>query len=383
MKRSSVIGAGVAAAILTGCGGTQVAGPISQALPQTSAANHSVPDWEANHTARRACPDAHPGEAQCLALIESRSGISPLVAGWGPSNIQARYKLPSGTQGSGQVVAIVDALDNPNVASDLAAYRSEFGLGTANFTKYNQQGQQSNYPAGSHSWGIEIDLDVDMVSASCPLCTIYLVEANSPNGTDLEAAEVEAAKLGAHIVTNSWICYESLSCVNSGDFGAKGVEYLAAAGDTGQGEEGAPMAFASVAAIGGTVLTQNGSSYSESAWSGSGGGCITGIKKPKWQHDTVCKGRATNDASAVAWDLAVYDSYGYSGWFTIGGTSASSPLLAGVFGLAGNATQQRGGRTFWQKAHQKDMYDLCDGSCLFKTYAYATGWGSPDGIAAF
>jgi hypothetical protein len=376
------LGAGVAAAILSGCGGTQIGAPFAQAPSQPSAAKHAMPDWEMRHLARPACPTARAGEAQCLALVESRSGVTPLVAGWGPSNIQARYKLPT-NQGSGQIVAIVDAFDNPNVASDLAEYRSEFGLGTANFTKYNQEGQQSNYPSGSKGWGIEIDLDVDMVSASCPLCTIYLIEANSAGGSDLEAAEVEAVKLGAHIVNNSWICYGSVSCVDKGDFDSKGVEYLAAAGDDGENKGGAPMALASVTAVGGTVLAQSGSTYTEQAWSGSGGGCITTVKKPKWQHDTVCSGRATNDASAVAWDLAEYDSYGYSGWFTVGGTSASSPILAGAFGLAGNATKQDGGRTFWQKAHQHDMYDLCDSSCLFKTYAYATGWGSPDGIGAF
>jgi len=149
-----------------------------------------------------------------LALIESKSGISPAVAGWAPSDFQNRYNLPSSTKGSGQIVAIVDAYDNHNVASDLMAYRSEFGLGTVNFSKYNQEGQQSNYPSGSVGWGLEIDLDVEMVSATCPLCTIYLIEANSADSSDLEAAEVEAVKLSAHIVSNSWICYGSLNCVD-------------------------------------------------------------------------------------------------------------------------------------------------------------------------
>jgi len=144
------------------------------------------------------------------------------------------------------------------------------------------------------------------------------------------------------------------------------------------------MAFDSVAAIGGTVLSKSGSHYGESGWSGSGGGCVTDIQKPKWQHDKLCWGRLTDDASAVAWGVAEYDSYGgYGGWFTIGGTSVSSPLLAGVFGLAGNATKQDGGRTFWQDANERYLYDLCRSTCLFDQYAYAIGWGSPYGIGAF
>ena len=41
-----------------------------------------------------------------------------------------------------------------------------------------------------------------MVSAACPNCTIYLVEANDNN--NLGTAEKEAVKLGAHIISNSW-----------------------------------------------------------------------------------------------------------------------------------------------------------------------------------
>ncbi len=367
----TAIGCSLVIGLLAGCVGSQI-------VPSSTG---GVPAWEATHAARRACPHAPRGRAECLALIES-ARVNPLVAGWTPAAFQARYKLPSGSKGAGQVVAIVDAYDNPDVASDLAQYRSEFNLGTAEFYKYNQDGDQGGYPAGSQGWGVEIDLDAEMVSATCPQCTIYLVEANSSDGSDLEAAEVEAVKLGAHIVTNSWICYDSISCVDSRDFAHKGVEYLAATGDEGYDEPGAPSAFDSVAAIGGTVLSQCGSQYCETPWADAGGGCDTGVKKPKWQHDKVCAGRAAADASAVAWNVAEYDSYGESGWFEVGGTSVAAPLLAGVFGLAGNAARQEGGRTFWQRAHHADLYDICS-PCLFKTYGYQTGWGSPDGLGAF
>lgn len=310
------------------------------------------------------------------------------VSGWAPADFQARYKLPSHRKGAGQIVAIVDAYDNPNVASDLAAYRSYFGLGTARFVKYNQNGQQGNYPSPSGSWGLESDLDSEMVSATCPKCTIYLVEANSANGSDLEIAEAEAVKLGAHIVNNSWGCYGSYSCVAQRYFETKGVEYLAAAGDAGS--LGAPAVFDTVAAVGGTQLAKSGSQYSETIWSGSAGGCATGIKKPKWQSIipvSVCRYRLTNDAAAEAGcspGVAEYDSYGYGGWFVICGTSVASPLLAGVFGLAGNAAQQVGGRTFWLTKHHKDLYKIT-GQCAYTKGQYTTcdGWGSPDGIGAF
>jgi subtilase family serine protease len=361
-----------AAAAVGGCGGSQVAPPAS--IGQGSAA--------AKYAATPACGAPRAGEAQCLVLIE-HGAVAPNVAGWAPKDFQAHYKLPSRSKGSGQIVAIVDAFDNPNVTSDLSKYRSEFGLGRANFTKYNQKGESKNYPKGSMDWGLEIDLDAQMVSASCPLCTIYLIEANSAGSSDLEAAEAEAVALGAHIVSNSWICYGSISCVDEKYFDAKGVEYLAANGDNGYNDLGAPSVLESVAAIGGTLLSKTGSKYRESVWSGSGGGCATGIAKPPWQHDKVCTGRAVGDASAVAWHTAEYDSYGWSGWITVGGTSVATPLLAGVFGLAENATKQDGGRTFWEKTHHQDLYDVCGTSCLFSTYSYGGGWGSPDGVGAF
>jgi subtilase family serine protease len=315
--------------------------------------------------------------------------LSGSPAGWAPADFQARYKLPV-SRGSGQIVAIVDPFDNPNVANDVATYRTNFGLGSVTFNKYNQLGQQYNYPPGDSAWGVEEDLDVDMVSATCPKCTIYLVEANSNSGSDLQAAEAEAVSLGARIVSNSWVCYASNSCVSEHYFDSPGVEYLGAAGDSGSGLVGAPAAFDTVAAIGGTQLSKKGSSYSETIWNATGGGCATGIQKPKWQEiipNSVCSYRITNDAAAEAGcspGVAEYDSYNYGGWITVCGTSVAAPLLAGVFGLAGNAKQQKGGMTFWRKPHQKHLYSI-SGGCGYRQGKYTTcvGWGSPNGIGAF
>ncbi|HEX3369122.1 MAG TPA: hypothetical protein VHS56_06070 [Candidatus Cybelea sp.] len=321
-------------------------------------------------------------------VVVLRRGLRPdAPPGWSPADLEAAYDLPSSSQGTGQIVAIVDAYDNPNVSADLASYRSTFGLPPANFTKYNQDGQTGDYPEGSSAWGVEIDLDVETLSASCPNCTIDLVEANSDGAKDLEAALAQAVKLGAHVVSVSWVCAGS-DCVDKSFFRAKGVEYLAAAGDSGQGAS-YPSAFDSVVATGGTVLSKGGGGkrgWSESVWPDGSGGCTSG-HKPKWQHDTYCGGRLTNDVASVATNLSEYDSYGESGWITVEGTAATAPFLAGVFGLAGNAADQKGGRTFWQTAHHKYLYPVQHGgsSCAYAMGRYntCTGWGTPHGIAAF
>ena len=396
------LGALLATLAVAACSGAATNPSGNAGASQTQA--RAVPTWQAKGLARPACPQVV-GKPACYALVASKSGISPAVAGWAPADFQARYNLPSSTKGSGQIVAIVDAFDNPDVASDLATYRTNFGLGTANFTKYNQTGQTSNYPQGDVGWGVEIDLDVEMVSAVCPKCTIYLVEANSNNSNDLDAAEAEAVKLGAHITSNSWGCYQSNDCDDPSDFDTPGVTYVAASGDAGYNENGSPESLASVVAVGGTVMSKNGSTYSETVWDGAGGGCSnngggTGVTKPSWQHDPSCAYRTDTDVSAVAWQVAEYDSYAYGGWFTVGGTSAASPLIAGVYGLAGNASRQHAAAKIWKLKKRKLKHDLnditsgSDGSCggsylctagtgQYKTYSGPTGFGTPNGLGAF
>ena len=377
----------------------------SRSVPWTISqptAQQAIPQWQAQHLARRACREAAHGDVQCEALILNKSphGKEP---GWGAQDIEAAYNLPSATRGSGQVVAIVDAYDNPRVAKDLAKYRSHFALPKAKFYKYNQDGEQSNYPKGDVGWGVEIDLDVEMVSASCPNCTIYLVEANSTDASDTVTAEDEAVKLGAHITSNSFECYGFTGCNESQGFETPGITYVAAAGDKAYGI-GAPMALASVVSVGGTLLSKSGSTYGEVVWPDTGGGCATQVAKPSWQHDPGCTGRTANDVAAVAWNLAEYDTYGgYTGWVIMGGTSAATPIVAGAFALAGNGTKQDGGETFWtlkSKKIQKDLHvissgnDGCPpslggsylctaGTTQFGTYSGPTGWGTPNDVGAF
>ncbi len=148
----------------------------SPAMPATAAQSlrRPVPQWEASGAARRACTDARPGFAECDTLIVNRKSDSG-PAGWTPDDLRAVYHLPTDRRGT--IVAIVVAFDNPQVESDLAYYRSYFGLPPATIFKFNQWGVQGHYPKGNYGWGHEIDLDTQMVSAGCPKCTIYLIES--------------------------------------------------------------------------------------------------------------------------------------------------------------------------------------------------------------
>ena len=299
-------------------------------------------------------------DAACMAEVVTKpDGGSPLATtsytyGYSPANLASAYKWPFASTASwvwnGQTVAIVDAYDNPNAEADLSAYRARFGLspctsGNGCFQKVNQGGG-STPPKANVGWGQEIDLDIQMVSAVCPECKILLVEANSNSFTDLGAAVNQAAALGANAISNSYGTSGEFSSEKTyeGYYNHPQIAVTASSGDNGYGTS-FPAVSQYVVAVGGTRLVPDSSArgWAETAWSNAGGGCSSLITKPSWQHDAGCNKRTVADVSAVAdpkTGAAVYDSYGSSGganWYVFGGTSVSSPIIASVYALAGNA----------------------------------------------
>jgi subtilase family serine protease len=349
----------------------------------------------------------------CLALartdIVHHLGITPNAtpSGYGPTDLQSAYALPA-SAGSGATVAIVDAYDDPKAEADLGTYRSQYGLPactTANgcFKKVNQTGG-TTYPTADSGWAGEISLDLDMVSAVCPQCHILLVEASSANMSDLGTAVNRAVTMGAKYVSNSYGGSEDSSDTSSDSsyFNHPGVAITVSSGDSGYGTE-YPAASRYVTAVGGTSLSRasNTRGWTESVWGTSGGGdgagsgCSAYDAKPTWQTDTGCSKRTVADVSAVAdpaTGLAVYDSYQTSGWQVYGGTSASSPIIASVYALAGTPGSGDTPASY-PYAHTGSLNDVTSGAngscsssylCTAKSgYDGPTGLGTPNGTAAF
>ena len=94
---------------------------------------------------------------------------------------------------------------------------------------------------------------------------------------------------------------------------------------------------------------------------GTGSGCSIWEPKPAWQHDAGCSGRTVADVSAVADDVAIYDSSPeIGGWGVVAGTSISSPIIASVYALAGNAKSVVYGS--YPYSHQSSFFDITQGS---------------------
>src|SRR5436305_4683680 len=196
-----------------------LAGALALSAPVAHAALPS-----ATSVLKGACAlDLRAGFKHCNLLLLGDSNRRPLAAsapsgGYGPADLQSAYNVASqaASAGGAQTVAIVDAYDDSTAEADLGAYRSQYGLPsctTANgcFKKVNQSGVQGSYPANNQGWGLEISLDLDMVSAVCPKCHILLVEATSNSNANLYAAVDTAARLGATAISNSYGATESSS----------------------------------------------------------------------------------------------------------------------------------------------------------------------------
>jgi alpha-tubulin suppressor-like RCC1 family protein len=272
--------------------------------------------------------------------------------GFDPQDLQSAYDIPT-TGGAGETIAIVDAYGFKEAEAALAVYRERYGLPpctTADgcFRKVNQKGQESGYPV-EDGWNSEQALDIEMVSAACPECHILLVQADNASETALGTAENTAVKLGAIEVSNSWSSPEQQCNLAQCEkyekeyFDHPGVMLFFAGGDNaydnyfkGADSPDYPASLPSVVAVGGTVLyrADNARGWSEEPWyepqyrDGGGSGCSR-FPKPSWQADPGCAGRMTVDVAAdgaCESPMSVYDGK----WELICGTSASSPLVAGI-----------------------------------------------------
>jgi subtilase family serine protease len=274
---------------------------------------------------------------------------------------------------------------------------------------------QGSYPAGDTGWGEEISLDLDTVSATCPTCHILLVEATSTSDADLAAAVDTAASFHPASISNSYGGSESSSETSEdAAYDHPGIAVTASAGDSGYGVE-YPAASPYVTAVGGTSLAtaSNARGWTETVWDtsngvlgydaeGTGSGCSAYEPKPAFQKDAGCAYRTVADVSAdadPASGLAVYDTYGESGWLQVGGTSLASPLIASVYALAGNTTSLSGAA--YAYSHSASLFDVTSGSngscggllsggsakkylCTAQAgYDGPTGLGTPDGTGAF
>jgi subtilase family serine protease len=418
----------------------------SCALDDGSAADPSVSDGTAADDGGAVSSESvcNGGRIRCHAHIRtfgaehSRSphAVSPLAvpSGYGPADLQSAYGIdPTKLATTAKpIVAITDAYGYPNLEADLAMYRQTYNLPPCTSASgclkiVDQQGMANlpSPPPAGDDWTIETALDVDMISAACPLCNILVVQATDDQGDGLDVAQNTAATLHATVISDSWGSAEqageaqTLATSDTTYYQHPGIAIFVASGDNGwddtiqppatQGQParptgpGYPATSQYTIAVGGTNLAKAPGTlrgWTETAWAvtvtqgkvngaaGAGGsGCSLSIPKPAYQTASPCTTKANSDISAVAdpnTGVAVYNTNGTNkGWGIVGGTSAASPFVAAVFAATGNGNQTSGKFIADNASKLNDVTLGTNGTCTTGQELVCNakaGWDGPTGF---
>jgi uncharacterized protein (TIGR03437 family) len=296
-----------------------------------------------------------------------------------PDDIATIYDIArlyqAGIDGSGQRVVVVGASDI-NLA-DIGAFRNFFGL-PPNIPQTVLYGTDPGTPGDSME---EADLDIEWVGSVARNATIIYVYAQTP----FYAVQYAIDQKFAPVISMSFdTCEPEISVVglNTGQSlaqqaNAQGMTWLAASGDSGAAacDPHTPNTLAThaaavyhpadipeVTAVGGTEFNEGGGVFwsltnsttgesalsyiPEVAWNDSqtlngpvatGGGFSAFFVQPSWQSglgQPAGSGRAVPDVALTAsWEHDPYWLYTGGQWQMNGGTSASTPVFAGLVAL--------------------------------------------------
>jgi hypothetical protein len=388
---------GLALVLVLGCNAARPAG-TSLAAGVVFSQNAAVVPY------KDLCPVENGGRRCDVKVVTDGAGIpihslAQPVGGLAPADLQAAYGLPtSAGPGAGKIVAIFGGnSDYPTAESDLAVYRAQYGLPpctTANgcFSKIDQDGGTSYPPAGSDEG--EQALDIEMVSAACPACKIILIEGPDAAVMLQTLLAKGAVAFSFSIDWSSGPDANAAWCQSSGFNAPGGMLITSALGDSGYPGtvDWSPTVCQGTLAVGGTSLKKaaQGRGWTETAWSGTGSGCTSVMKKPAWQTDPGCATRMSGDVSAVAdpgTGVSFYGTTGPNGWGVVGGTSVAAPFTAGALTAVGIANGKFSPAWIW--GNSVNFYDVTSGSngtcspdyaCSAKAgFDGPTGWGTPNG----
>ena len=313
---------------------------------------------------------------------------------------------------------------------------------------------QSPGQEASNAWSLEVALDIEYAHTTAPGANILLVATPTaetlgvqgfPNFMDAEQylvdnhlADVVTQSFGA--AEGSFASTQSLLNLRHAFISgtAAGVTFLASSGDNGSTgssktpvgsggsllptpEVGWPASDPLVTAIGGTNLCtdvatgstvnsvnppttcQNNPGVRETAWNGSGGGYSHVFSRPAYQ-GSLPAGSASipktargvpdisMDASCSTWVVVLDTAPGFGGYFGVCGTSASSPMFAGLVAIADQVAGHDLGaingalyRIANTPSYGADMFDVTVGNNVqagtgIPGYTAGTGWDAVTGL---
>lgn len=439
-----------------------VAGPASAvaAAFHTSFETFRLPDGRpfVSHLSAARLPAGVPwtgalglGNVSAIAPLAAGTGpllpTSPASSGCGatgaliPCQVETAYDelglLGAGTNGTGTTIAIVDAYDGvepqPQLASDLAAFDTEFGLPSPSVRFLYPVPTHGNLNGTDTGWGLEEALDLEWVHASAPGATIDMTF--SPNsGVGLyEAIDYLVTHPVVNVISLSWgepdvgtfnayagPCAQACNASTDGSYAilgpvlefaaAEGITVLAASGDCGasDGTSGLSTSFPAsdpfVTGVGGTQLSvePNGTWLGEVGWSGNApgasapgcqnqggsGGGYAPFPRPAWQNGTGVNasspGRGVPDVAAIAAPGVEIVEDGHA--TGVAGTSVATPIWAGIAAIADQYAGASLGfldpslyGILGSADYPSDFHEIVSGS---NPYPAGPGWNAVTGIGS-
>jgi subtilase family serine protease len=379
--------------------------PMAQAGTAHTNVNVFQPAGAPANTSPNARPEVTPFPGLFIETPQSIACVYRFVTavpGCNPDKVTATLK------GGSRTIIIVDAFHAPNALSDLQTFSMQFGLPVPMMP--NGPSFQVVYadPSGAVTgtpplynpgWEIEISLDIQWAHAMAPNANILLVEAASNLNAHLAAAVVLANTLvtGGGELSMSWGSPE-FSTETSVDpiFMSPGIVYFASTGDS-PGTSW-PSVSANVVAVGGTTISRDpatGDLVGEAAWGDGGGGPSEFVQKPGYQASVKklakLNSRGVPDVAAVAnprtgvWAY-VSNAHGWNGtpWLIVGGTSVSSPVVAGLVNTVGRFNGSSAAELAQYYAPKTSSFtDIVEGICGPNVgYWTATGWDFCTGLGS-
>ena len=287
-----------------------------------------------------------------------------------PTVISTAYNIPNNS-GANTKVGII-SLGGGWLPSDLTASLANIGLSLSQpITTVLIDGATNSWTANLASADSENTLDLYCVAGMVPAANIVMYRTLNTT-LSFANAIARAVNENCDVISISWGGTEHSDFLGSAlaSATANGITVCVASGDYGSenttGTLGVlyPASSPNVVAVGGTQLTYNSSTYqrvSESVSIYSGGGISTVFSVPSWQtglkanlffssngysHVSTITGRGVPDISApflnyIMWFNGASNNYSISNIALIGGTSASTPIMAGMFARYISASGRR------------------------------------------
>lgn len=244
--------------------------------------------------------------------------------------------LSNGKQlGNGIKIAIIVAGLYPNAQKDLDFFCNFHKLPRTKLNLVNLGARSA-----LRGWDIEACLDIQCAYTMALGSSIYLIQARSASYNDIMSAINWCNVNNMDIINMSLGSFEFLQQNTYKRFFTKtNVLYCAASGDD-SAIPCFPSSLSNVLSIGGTTLVcdANNNRLNETTWSSAGCKPSKYEPKPNYQNGiddlpATLKFRNTPDISANASPDSGVKIYFNGSWRSVGGTSASCPIVCGILAI--------------------------------------------------